>query len=454
MKVFVTGITAVAMAVALAACGGGSSSTGADHADKHANDNASCTNTVKKEGVEKVTVWAWYPAMEKVVDHFNDTHDDVQVCWNIGGQGGPEYTKFQQMIKAGTGAPDVIQLEYEAMPQFVVGKTSHILDLSKYGMNDHKADYSEGAWNSVTLGSDSSVYAVPVDTGPFIMYVRQDVFDKYKVKVPTTWDEFEQAGKDLKAAGYTGFLCDYPPNATSFNISLFAQAGAKVYDYSASDPTKVGINLTDPGVQKVLSYWQNLVNEGLVDTTDANTTDWTNNLVDGNYATYIQASWVIGYLTGLNDEQTQNFRVYETPKWDASSPEENQGGSAFSVTDQAKDYKASVEVARELFGDTEAQQIGVTDGGLFPAWSDMLNSQDFLNQENPGLGGQKANQILVPIAQGWKGDEFLPFQTWAYDTQQKTISAIIKDGGDVNSNLATLNTTIQDYAKQQGFTVQ
>lgn len=109
--------------------------------------------------MQKVTVWGWYPAIEKVVDQFNETHDDLQVCWNNGGQGGGEYTKFQNAIKAGSGAPDVIQLEYEAMPQFMTGTQQHLVDLSQFGFNDHKDDYTEGSWDMVKLGAKVNIYS-------------------------------------------------------------------------------------------------------------------------------------------------------------------------------------------------------------------------------------------------------------------------------------------------------
>lgn len=443
-----------AMAVSLAACGGNSNGTAAAGADKTANDNAKCQNTVKKEGVQKVTVWAWYPAMEKIADHYNETHDDLQVCWTNAGQGGPQYTKFNNAIKAKTGAPDVIQLEYEAMPQFVAGAEKHLVDLSQYGMNDYKDDYTEGAWNGVSMGGGDSVYGVPVDLGPFVMYVRQDIFDKYGVEVPTTWAEFEQAGKDLKAAGYDGYLSDWAPNGTAVNLSLFAQKDENVYTYSASSPDKVEINFDSDGVKEVMDFWKNLVDQGLVDTTDANTTDWNTNMLGGKYATYVQASWLVGYIKGLEGSEPGAFKMYEAPKWDDSTPYVNQGGSAWAVTDQAKDTEAAASVARELFGDEEAQTIGVTDGGLFPAWTDKLKSDEFKNMVEPFFGDQKVNEVTIPTAEGYKGYDFLPFQTYAYDEQVKAFTDIVKNQKDTTTTLEALDKTLADYAKQQGFTVE
>ena len=43
------------------------------------NDASNCTNTIKKDDLPVVTMWAWYPNMELVVDNFNEQSDDVQV---------------------------------------------------------------------------------------------------------------------------------------------------------------------------------------------------------------------------------------------------------------------------------------------------------------------------------------------------------------------------------------
>lgn len=448
-------LAAAAVSLSLAACGGNSGNTGTASADKHANDNASCTNKVVHPKAEKVTVWAWYPAFDKIVDHFNNTHSDVQVCWNNGGQGGAEYTHFQNTIKAGKGAPDVIQLEYEAMPQFLAGQKKYLVNLADYGMSSQKSEYTAGAWSSVTFGSSDSIYAVPVDTGPFVMYVNQAVFDKYGVKVPTTWAEFEQAGKDLKDKGYEGKLTNWQSDGTAVNIALFAQKGAKVYQYSANDPTKVGVDFNQAGVKDVLSYWQNLAKEGLIDTADQGSTDTMKKFGDGLYATYVQASWFQGYYVkgAFKTPESSPFKIYAAPKWDNSTPDVNQGGSAFAVTYQAKDTKAAAEVARDLYGDDTSRTSGVTDGGLFPAWTKTLASSDFLSQTYPYLGNEKANEVIAPVAKGWAGDQFLPFQTYAYDAQQKAFAGIVKNGKAVDAGVTDLTSSLQTYAKQQGFSV-
>lgn len=450
---FLAALSAAALSLTLAACGGSGAQEAGTNTDKHANDNASCTNKLVHPKAQKVTVWAWYPAFEKIADHYNENHTDLQVCWNNGGQGGAEYTHFQNTIKAGKGAPDVIQLEYEAMPQFLAGQKKYLVDLGKFGMNKHKADYTSGAWNSVTFGGSDSVYAVPVDTGPFVMYVNEDVFEKYGLKVPTTWDEFEQTGRQLKEKGYDGKLTNWQSDGTAVNIALFSQKNAKVYKYSANDPTKVGVDFDQKGVKEVLSYWQRLAKDGLIDTADQSSTDTMKKFGAGQYATYVQASWFMGYYVkgAFKTPESSPFKIYAAPKWDDATPDVNQGGSAFAVTYQAKDTEASAKVARELYGDDFSRNSGVTDGGLFPSWTQTLASSGFIGQTYPYLRNQKANEVIAPVAKGWEGDQFLPFQTYSYDAQQKAFTSVVKSGKSADSVVADLTSSLQNYAKQQGF---
>ena len=70
--------TCVALVATLSGCGGdedGSEASGGGGGGKAAN----CTNKIKNADAPVVTLWAWYPNTEKVVDNFNNAHDDVQV---------------------------------------------------------------------------------------------------------------------------------------------------------------------------------------------------------------------------------------------------------------------------------------------------------------------------------------------------------------------------------------
>ena len=71
-------------------------------------------------------------------------------------------------------------------------------------------------------------------------------------------------------------------------------------------------------------------------------------MIGGEYATYLSAAWAPGYLQGAGVGEGADAGVWATaplPQWDPSNPVSvNWGGSAFSVTSQAKDPALAAKV--------------------------------------------------------------------------------------------------------------
>jgi multiple sugar transport system substrate-binding protein len=445
----VAGAIAVAALVAtLSACG--SSSSGGGSAKSTAKN---CTNKIVHADAPKVSVWAWYPNMAKVVDNFNNAHTDVQVCWTVAGQGGPEYAKFQTAISAGKGAPDVIMLEAEQLPGFEIQKS--LVDLAPYGANDVKGNFSAGAWKDVSQGN--AVYAIPVDGGPMAMIYRKDIFDKYKITPPTTWAEYAADAQKVKAAGGPLFG-DFGSNVPALATSLMEQKGAKPFTYGLANKTDIGIAIDSQPGKDVLDYWADLVKKGLVGKQDQFTTDYISGFINGKYATYISAAWAPGYLTGAGvgkGNEKGQFAVAPLPQWDASNPVSvNWGGSTFAVTSQAADKKLSAEVAKDLYADPASLTDGWKTQTIFPLNQSVLHSDAFTNNQVVFFGGQTANKdVYIPAENAYAGATYSPFTVYYYAKLQAEITKI-NSGKTTGSQAATdLQKTIVDYAKSQGFKV-
>ena len=436
---------AAAMAVSaagLAACSGGSGGAA----------EATCTNEIKQADATQVTVWAWYPSFETIVDRFNETHTDLQVCWTNAGQGADEYNKFQTAIEAGTGAPDVIMLEAEVLPTFTI--LDSLVDLSEYGAGELEADFTAGSWSDVSNGD--SVYAIPVDGGPMGMLYRADIFEEHGVEVPTTWDEFATAAQDLRGAGFEGHITDFPTNGNALNYALFAQNGWEPFQYDAAEPTEIGINVDSPEAAEVLGYWKGLIDDDLVATEDAFTTDYNAALVDGTYAVYLAAAWGPGYLQGLSEADAgAEWRAAPLPQWDPENPVQvNWGGSTFAVTTQSEQPEAAATVAKELFDTDEAWRLGVEEAALWPQWKPMLESDWFTGLEAPFFGGQRINEeVFLDAANGYEGFSFSPFQVYAYDQQTQALFDMVENDTDAATALGTVQDGLVQYATEQGFTV-
>jgi len=453
-RLLVAAVTAGGVLAALVGCspssgGGGGGGGTVEHA-------TNCTNKLVVKSAPTVTVWAWYPNMAKVVDNFNNAHKDVQACWRNAGAGGPEYDKFQTAVSANKGAPDVVMLEADHLTNFEIQNA--LVDISKYGANKVKGNFSAGAWKDVSSGS--AVYAAPIDGGPMGMIYRTDIFKKYGITTPPkTWDEYAADAAKVKAAGGPAFG-DLGANVPAAMMALEIQKGAQpfVYDYSAK-PKDISIKLDDQGSKDVLNYWADLSKKGLVGKQDQFTTDYISGVVNGKYATYISAAWAPGYLTGAGVGKGQDkgkFATAPLPQWDPANPVSvNWGGSALAVTTQASDKALATKVALGLYADPASLADGWKTQTIFPLNQNVLKSSEFINAKIDFFGGQTANKdVYVPAENAYKGFTYPPFTVYYYAQLQNQLTAINAGKIDGAGAATALQAQIVKYAKSQGFNVK
>nr|WP_194241632.1 extracellular solute-binding protein [Galbitalea soli] len=442
-------VAAAALVAALAACsssGGGGTST--------SSKATNCTNKIVVKSAPVVTVWAWYPNMAKVVDNFNNGHKDVQVCWTNVGQGGDEYNKVQTAISAGKGLPDVVMLEADHLTAYEI--QGALVDISKYGADSVKSNFSAGAWKDVSQGS--SVYAAPVDGGPMALIYRTDVFKKYGITTPpTTWAEYAADAAKVKAAGGPAFG-DLGANVPAVQMALQIQKGATPFQYDLSDPKKLTIKLNDQASKDVLDYWAGLVKAKEIGTQDQFTTDYISGVVNGKYATYVSAAWAPGYLTGAGVGKGASSGVWAVaplPQWDTANPVSvNWGGSAFAVTSQATNKANAAKVALGLYADPASLADGWKNQIIFPLNQGVLTSQEFIDNKSEFFSGQTANKdVYIPAENAYKGFTYSPITVYYY-AQLQAETAKINAGKITGSQAADeLQANIVKYAQGQGFTV-
>ena len=186
---------ALAAALAVGCSSGGSSGPAAATGTQDSVDAA-----LKAGGT--ITYWSWTPSAKDQVAAFEKEYPNVKVNYVNAGTNKDEYTKLQNAIKAGNGAPDVAQIEYYALPQFAL--TDSLVDLDQYGFGSFEKDYSASTWAQVK--NSTGLYGLPQDSGPMALFYNKEVFDKNGIAVPKTWDEYVDAAKKLHAADPTKYL--------------------------------------------------------------------------------------------------------------------------------------------------------------------------------------------------------------------------------------------------------
>ncbi|WP_022885882.1 ABC transporter substrate-binding protein [Glaciibacter superstes] len=430
--------TGMALSLTLAAC----SATG----DTGAETGTASDIEAALQEESTITVWAWAPAVEDIAAAFEEKYPKVTVDVVNAGTGNDQYIKLQNAIKAGSGAPDVAQIEYYALPQFALSDS--LVDLNDFGFGDLEEKYTASTWGSVNL--DGGVYALPQDSGPMALFYNQAVFDQFGIAVPTTWDEYVTAAQQLHAADPTKYITNDTGDA-GFTTSMIWQAGGQ--PFVTENSTDVTVNLQDEGSKKFADTWNQLIEGDLVAPISSWSDEWYKGLGDGTIASLTIGAWMPGNLESGVPEASGDWRVAPMPTWEpgvAASSENGGGGDA--ILKQSKNKLAAAGFL-EFMNAGEGTQISMDAGG-FPSTTADLESDDFLNAESEYFGGQQINQVLVQSAKdvvpGWS---YLPFQVYSNSIFGDTVGQSYANKTDLNEGLIAWQDAIAEYGNGQGFTV-
>ncbi|KQO95713.1 ABC transporter substrate-binding protein [Leifsonia sp. Leaf264] len=428
---------AAALAGSLAACSSSSSGSDSSGASQEQIDAA-----LQKEST--ITVWSWTPQMKSIVAAFEKKYPKVTVKLENVGTGNDHYVKLQNAIKAGSGAPDVAQMEYYALPQFALSDS--LVDLTDYGAADLEDQYTTGTWSSVAI--DGGIYGLPQDSGPMAMFYRADVFEKLGIEVPKTWDEYLAAARTIHAADPTHYIAN-DLGDPGFTQSMIWQAGGKPY---STDGENVNINFDDAGTNKWTSLWNQMIQDDLVAPIGSWSDEWYKALGDGSIATLVTGAWMPGNLESGVPDAAGKWRVAPIPTYDGKPASAENGGGGDVLIKQSKNKLVAYGFMEFLNG-KEGAAIHAAEGG-FPSTVADLESDEFLNYQSDYFGGQKINEVLVQaskdVVPGWS---YLPFQTYANSIFGDTVGQAYANKSDLNAGLKAWQDAATEYGTGQGFTV-
>ncbi|MFT8356683.1 ABC transporter substrate-binding protein [Bifidobacterium aquikefiri] len=437
-------VGAVIMLAPLVACGSSSSSS----------DSGSATTSI--------VVWSWDSTVPRTVAGFEKANPNIKVKVTNAGTNKDEYTALNNAMSAGKGAPDIAQIEYYALPEYVI--RDNLQNLSSLGASSYKSFYTPGTWSSVNI--NGGVYALPIDSGPMALFYNKEVFDKAGVtQVPTTWDEFYEAAKKIRATG--SYITSDTGDAGFFD-SMTWQAGATPFATSKDGKT-VTIGLTtDSGVKKWTAFWQKMINEDLIDTkTPGWSDDWNKGLNDGSIASLLTGAWMPYNLLSGAPDGSGKWRVAQMPTWEAGGTENSEnGGSSLAIIKSSDDAK--VKAAYKFLDYVAHSATGIktrVDAGAFPADNDTLKSSDFLDatsltdsngKANEYFGGQEYNKVLAKAATDViTGYKFLPFEVYARGIFADDAGAAYTDKSiTLSQGIAAWQKNLTKYAESQGYTVK
>jgi multiple sugar transport system substrate-binding protein len=432
--------TAVALLGAtLAACSGGAAGGGGD-------DGATAEEieAALEEG-GSMSYWTWTPQAESQVAAFEDAYPnvDVELVDTVGA--GEANTQLQNAIAAGEGIPDVVQIEYQSVPQFQL--PGQLTDLTDFGFGELEDLYTPSTWGAVT--QSDGIWGLPQDSGPMAFFYNQEVFDAAGVEVPTTWDEYIEAARQIKA--FNPELCiGNDSGDAGFTTSMIWQAGGTPFQ---TDGETVTIDLADDGTTRWAEMYQPLIDEGLLCDMPGWTDEWYQGLNDGTIASVALGAWMPGIFESGVPDGAGKWRVAPMPTYDGTPVNAENGGSTQSIPAEAENKVLAAGFLKWLNSADESIQIFMDEGG-FPATVEHLESEEFLGFESDYFGGQRINEVLAggaaDVNEGW---QYLPWQSYANSIYADTVGQSYLEKSSLLDGLAAWQEQNVEYGTDQGFSV-
>ncbi|MFC9926023.1 ABC transporter substrate-binding protein [Streptomyces sp. NPDC127190] len=311
--------------------------------------------------------WGWANGQDAVVKAFNASHKDVKL----------EYTKVTDQltmqkqltnaVKAGN-APCLVQNTAEYVTSWV--SQGALADITPY-VRTAKDRFNPGSWSTAQV--QGKLYGVPTSSAPAFTVYRADLFARYGLQPPATWDDFISAGKVLKKHGIK--ITNYAGEDPSTLEVLAMQAGAHWY---AIDGDSWKVDFQDPGTLKAAAVIQEIIDNGLDSTLSfADYAAVQRTYDDGGTATRQISTW---QMAGMVQNFTKSFGKWALAPWPTYPGEAartpsgtNLTGSVTLVTKQCEHTRQAAEAALWMSTDPGAVRTmasPVTGNGVMPALKD------------------------------------------------------------------------------------
>jgi len=395
---------AVAVAASVAVLAGCSSSS--------PSAKTSAASCAPAKGKVTLQYWNTVPGMDKVVALWNKKNPDIQVeTKNISND---QYGTLSNALKAGK-APDLSQVGYDELPN--LRTQSAFVDASACSAaTAAKSKFVPWTWSQTSFGG-TGVFALPQDTGPMALYVRSDIFQKYDIAIPKTWDEYAAAAAKLHKADSKLDITFFDPNNAEWFNGLLWQNDSQMYSYSGD---KWQVTVASDQSKQVADYWQKLIAGKLVRTDLANgSTQMYAAYQKDQIASYVGAAWGYSMFRDNLPKQAGKWTIVPMPTWGSNGASGDWGGSTVAFMKGGKHLYESVKFNTWLNTDPEALALENQLGGLYPAANAGLQLPA-LSKGVPYYNNEKIFDVFADSSKKIN-------TSFAWGPTQKTVNLALQD---------------------------
>ncbi len=316
--------------------------------------------------------------------------------------------------------PDVMYWNAGGVLWNLVG-SGDILALNDYLTEDIMARIEGGTLTDMTF--DGKIYELPYTKACSMLYCNTELFDKYGVKIPETWDELIAAVEAFKAAGVTpmtvGGADQWPTNMYTDIIALryAGDAACRAAYYKTEGATF----MTQDWLDGVAAF-QQLIEIGAFPDNAASLTRDESEVAyfAGEIPMYVHGQWFAGSLSA---EMQQKVKAVKFPAVGKGYDNQFMGGAAEGFCVSAyTEHPDEAFIACQFLAEHQSKNGFIAGAGLpawkydFSAYTDTINpvmlqivaetssADSFLLWGNTALTGDDAVLIGETVFDVLKGE--------------------------------------------------
>ncbi|SMB78928.1 extracellular solute-binding protein [Deinococcus hopiensis] len=345
--------------------------------------------------------------IQDAVDRFQKANPSVKV--NVSPTQNDTY-KSKLKIAVGANSAPCVFMSWGGGPLNEYIRSGQVLDLTPY-LNKNAAFKNRilpAAWSSVTFGN--KIYGVPAEnTAVAVVLYNRELFAKYGLKPPKTWNELLQVNATLKKNGVAAFSLANKakwPGSMFYAYLVDRIGGPNAFKNAALREN--GGHFTDPAFVRAGQMVQELVKAGAF-VQGYNGLDYDSGvsrqlLYSGKAAMELMGTWELGTINNENPEFLKKVDFFPFPSVPGGKGNPNAvlgtvGDNFYSVSKSCKNPDAAFKLLTYLIDDQSAQ-ARVADNRLPPVKG--------LKVSDPLLKRIQAFVSRAPSVQLWYDQELPP----------------------------------------------
>ena len=458
-KVLATLLTAAMLATTLAGCGGGDAGSAPAADDGAAEEAPADDAAAAEEEIPTATfgdpngthmeMWTFVEIHGQhygnMVEKWNEQNPDRTIeitCTTY--PYADMHTKLLTSLNAGTGAPDICDVEIGQFPNVVAG-----LDTWLVPQNDTAAPYLDTmvkARMDVYSGTDGNYYGIPYHVGATVMYynlaaLEEAGLSQADVDAVVTWDDYAALGeKYLEAIGRPEGKHWTSVDTAGCDWQWIAMAEYGEDWTGGMDGTA---NVQLESVKKMCTMEQEWVNSGLAMVSPDGHVDLEagfQNILDHNIVSFPKAMWYMSRFTNYMPEEKGNWYIAKCPVFEAGQKcSVGIGGTGTVVTQQAVDKDLASEFLCWAKMSEEGEQL-IWDNLGFDVCNTVLWNDDAFAHDDNNQYNQFFRNYPYDVLYSIKDDIGTVYTTAISPTINEqmcnvTLNDILENGMDVDEAL-------------------